>query len=167
MPLADSNFNQFPHLKSDIQKLIEEFGDERNSLLSVLLGVQDKYHHVPEEAISLIADRLNVHPIYVQAEISFYHFLSNKPKGKFVINMCQTISCKMLDAEQVSKQFEKELGIKFGETTEDGYFTLEWTNCLGMCDQAPALLINNVPYTKVKAEDVHKIITDCRERTDK
>jgi len=94
--------------------------------------------------------------------VSFYTFLNKTYKSKFVIRLCQTISCDMAGKDRVARQLENDLGITFGETTPDGRFTLEWANCLGMCDQGPALLVNDRVYTRVTPETVHDIVELCR-----
>jgi [NiFe] hydrogenase diaphorase moiety large subunit len=72
--------------------------------------------------------------------------------------------CDMAGKDAVARQLENDLGIAFGETTPDRQFTLEWANCLGMCDQGPALLVNDRVYTRVTPEQVHDILMDCRRR---
>ena len=94
--------------------------------------------------------------------VSFYSFLNDKPKGKYVIRLCQTISCDMQGKDRVARQLENDLGITFGETTPDGKFSLEFANCLGMCDQGPAMLINDQVYTHVTPEKVHDILENIR-----
>jgi [NiFe] hydrogenase diaphorase moiety large subunit len=78
------------------------------------------------------------------------------------VRLCQTISCDLAGKARVARQLENELGIAFGETTPDGRFSLEWASCLGMCDQGPALLVNDRVYTRVTPDQVHQIIEDCR-----
>ena len=113
--------------------------------------------------MQVIADVLDIHPVEVYSVVSFYSFLDDKPKGRFVIRLCQTISCDMFGKSRVAKQLENELGIKFGETTPDGKFTLEYTNCLGMCDRGPAMLVNNQVFTQVSPEKAHEIVEKCRQ----
>jgi len=149
-------------LEKYIAELVKQHGNERNALLPILRGVMDRYHYLSDLALQTIADHLKIHAIEVQDVASFYSFLSTKPQGKYVIRLCQTIACKMNKAAAIAKQLEKELKIKFGETTADQMFTLTWTNCLGMCDQGPALLVNDKMHTKVTADQVHEIIQDCR-----
>jgi len=100
--------------------------------------------------------------VEVYSVASFYSFLGHNPKGRFIIRLCRTVSCEMQGKERVSRQLENDLGIRFGETTPDGNFSLEWANCLGMCDQGPALLINERIYTKVTPKKVHDILEECR-----
>jgi [NiFe] hydrogenase diaphorase moiety large subunit len=93
---------------------------------------------------------------------AIYAFLNAAPQGRFVVRLCRTITCDMAGKDRVARQLENDLKIKFGETTPDGRFTLEWANCLGMCDQGPALLVNDQVLTKVTPEQVHEILEACR-----
>jgi [NiFe] hydrogenase diaphorase moiety large subunit len=128
----------------------------------VLQNIQKKYTRITEFAMQVTADLLNIHPVEIYGVVSFYSFLDQRPKGRFIIRLCRTISCDMLGKQRVAQQLENDLGIQFGETTPDGRFTLEWANCLGMCDQGPALLVNDQVFTHVTPERVHDIIEGCR-----
>jgi NADH:ubiquinone oxidoreductase subunit E len=150
-------------LKQDIATWVERFGCERGSLLPVLQEIQKKHRHVSGLAMQLVADHLGIHPAEVHSVMSFYAFLDDRPKGQFVIRLCQTISCDMAGKQRIARQLMNELGIKFGETTRDGKFTLEWANCIGMCDQGPALLVNDAVYTRVTPAMVHDIVETCRQ----
>jgi NADH:ubiquinone oxidoreductase subunit E len=110
----------------------------------------------------VVADLLGIHPVEVFAVVSFYSFLDFEPKGRFVIRVCRTMCCHMQGKDRVARQLETDLGIRFGETTADGRFTLEWANCIGMCDLGPALLVNDRVFTRVTPDDVHRIIAECR-----
>jgi [NiFe] hydrogenase diaphorase moiety large subunit len=93
--------------------------------------------------------------------VTFYAFLNEEYHGRFVIRLCRTISCAMAGKEAVARQLKNDLGIDFGQTTPDGRFTLEWANCIGMCDQGPAMLVNDQVFTHVTAEKVHDILAAC------
>ena len=95
-------------------------------------------------------------------ELTFYGFLDEQPIGHFVIRLCRTISCELAGKDTIARQLENDLGITFGETTPDGKFTLQWASCIGMCDQGPALLVNDRVYTRVTPDMVHIILEECR-----
>jgi len=151
-------------LDQELQVLIDKCGSDRTALMPTLQAVQRKYGFVTDFAMQKIADVLGIHPVEVHGVVSFYSFLSEKPLGRFVIRLCQTISCDMAGKDRVASQLENELGIKFGETTTDKTFTLEWANCIGLCDQGPALLVNDILWTKVTPQRVLEIIEECRAR---
>jgi [NiFe] hydrogenase diaphorase moiety large subunit len=149
-------------LTGELKKLVEECGGDRSALIPILQEVQKRYHHISDFAMQIIADLLNIHPVEVYGVVTFYQFLSEDYHGKFVIRLCQTVSCLMQGTDKVAHQLETELGIEFGETTPDSRFTLEWANCLGMCDQGPAMLVNDQIFTRVTPEKVHDILEACR-----
>jgi NADH:ubiquinone oxidoreductase subunit E len=151
-----------PEIRAELQQLIAKYGNDRSALAPILHDLQKKYRGIPDDHMQILADLLNMHAVEVQEVITFYHFYNTGTKGKYIIRMCKTMPCKMAGAGEVAKQLEKKLGIKFGATTPDNKFTLEWTSCIGMCDQGPAFLINDKPYTKVKAEAVSNILQQCQ-----
>ena len=149
-------------LKQDIATWSERFGRRRSNLLPILQAVQRKYHCVSDVAMQIVADDLGLHPSEVHSVVSFYSFLDERPKGRFVVRLCRTMSCSLAGRDRVAQQLRNDLGIQFGETTPNGTFTLEWASCLGLCDQGPALLVNDDVYTKVTPTLVHHIIESCR-----
>jgi [NiFe] hydrogenase diaphorase moiety large subunit len=149
-------------LLGELKTIAEGHGGERSALMPMLEVVQKKQSRISEYMMQMIADILDIHPVEVYGVVSFYHFLNVRPKGKFIVRLCRTISCDMAGKERVARQLENDLGIKFGETTPDGKFTLEWASCIGMCDEGPALLVNDKPYAKVTPEKVHEILDECR-----
>ncbi len=151
-------------LNEDIRAWAAESGNTRSALLPLLQKVQRKYNQIPEHAMQVIADQLDIHPVEVYGVVSFYSFLDHAPKGRFIIRLCRTISCDMAGKDRLARQLQNDLGVEFGQTTSDGKFTLEWANCLGMCDQGPALLVNDKVYSGVTPEKVHEIIEEYRKK---
>jgi [NiFe] hydrogenase diaphorase moiety large subunit len=149
-------------LRQSLAELAEKYGNTRASLLPILQEIQRQHYHISEYAMQVVADLLGIHPVEVFAVVSFYSFLDFKPKGRFIIRVCRTMCCHMQGKDRVARQLENDLGISFGETTPDGRFTLEWANCIGMCDLGPALLVNDRVYTQVTPNEVHQIIEECR-----
>jgi len=149
-------------IKDDVGKWVGEAGGNRSCLIPVLQNLQEKYHHISEYAMQEVADALGIHPVEVYSVVTFYAFLGEEYRGKFVIRLCRTISCDMANKDAVARQLETDLGIKFGESTKDGVFSLQWASCLGMCDQGPALLVNDRVFTRVTPDQVHEIIQACR-----
>jgi NADH:ubiquinone oxidoreductase subunit E len=149
-------------LREDLHALADEYGHERAALLPILQEVQRQHKGISPYAMQVIADLLGIHPVEVYSVVSFYSFLDDKPKGRFVIRLCRTISCDLAGKERIARQLENDLGIRFGETTADRMFTLQWASCMGMCDQGPAMLVNDRVYTRVTADMVHGILEECR-----
>jgi len=147
-------------LTAEIEAMVEKYGKTRASLLPILQDVQRKFKFVSEFAQQEIARLLDIHPVEVYSVISFYSFLHSKPMGRNIVRLCQTITCDMMGKENVAKAIERELGISFGETSKDNKFTLEYANCLGMCDQGPAMLVNDKVYARLTPEKAVEILNE-------
>jgi [NiFe] hydrogenase diaphorase moiety large subunit len=150
-------------LTEEIEELCKKYGGDRSSLLPILQEVQMKYGHISDFAQQEIARVLDIHPVEVYGVISFYSFLRIREQGKYVIRLCRTISCDIAGKDVIVRTIEKELGIHFSkggapETTVDKQFTLEYINCMGMCDQGPAMLVNDVVYTRLTPVKVIEIL---------
>ncbi len=149
-------------ITEEIELLVEEYGKSRSSLLPILQDIQRKHNYIPDFAQQEVARLLDIHPVEVYSVITFYSFLNTNPKGRNIVRLCQTITCDMAGKSGIAKALERELGIKFGETTKDNKFTLEYVNCLGMCDQGPAVLINERVYPKVTPEKAVQILSEVK-----
>ncbi|MFP4496785.1 MAG: NAD(P)H-dependent oxidoreductase subunit E [Vulcanimicrobiota bacterium] len=150
-------------VRKEVEELGKKYGSSRPALLPMLHTLQEKYGSISNEMMQDVAKKLNISPIEVYSTMSFYHFFKTEPKGKYVIYLCKSMSCDMVNKDRLARQFENELDIKFGETTKDGMFSLEYASCLGMCDQGPAVLINNKVFTKVKPQNVTELIDLCKQ----
>ncbi len=150
-------------LRSEIRRLAEAHGSSRSALLPILQEVQRSDCGISEFAMQIIADALGIHPVEVYSVVSFYSFLESEPRGRFIIRLCRTMACDMAGRDDVARQLESDLGIRFGESTPDGRFTLEWCACMGMCDQGPAMLVNDKVHTRLTPSRVHSILESCRQ----
>ncbi len=155
--MQDNNKNA---LAKDIEIFVNEYGNDRSALLPILQSIQKKYSYISSFAQQEVARLLDIHPVEVFGVISFYSFLSSEPKGKYIIRLCKTIICDISGRAEVEKAIVKATGTNFGETSKDKIFTLEYTNCLGMCDMGPAMMVNDKVYTKLTPEKVVEIITN-------
>lgn len=149
-------------LTEEIELLAEKYGKERTSLLPILQDVQRKHNYISEYAQQEVARVLDIHPAEVYGVITFYSFLHHKPRGRDIIRVCRTIACDLAGKSEICATIQRELGIKFGETTKDKKITLEYTNCIGMCDQGPAMIVNEQVFTKLTPEKVVQIINDIK-----
>jgi NADH:ubiquinone oxidoreductase subunit E len=149
-------------LRDEIVALAERHGRTRSALIPILQEIQRRHLQISEFAMQITADLLDIHPVEVYSVASFYSFLDHAPKGRFTVRLCRTISCDMAGKDAVARQLQNDLGVDFGETTPDGKFSLEWAACIGMCDQGPALLVNDQVFAKVTPEKVHAILDGCR-----
>lgn len=152
------------NLTKEISLLVEQFGPGRQALLPILREIQNRYGHISDVAQQEIARLLDIHPVEVYGVTTFYSFLNTKQRAKYNIRLCKTISCDLMNKDGIARTLERELGIKFGEITKDERFSLEYINCLGMCDQGPAMLINNEVHTKLTPRKVVEILDKIKVR---
>jgi [NiFe] hydrogenase diaphorase moiety large subunit len=146
------------NLEQTIGKICAEYGDDRTRMMDIVRAVQKKFGGVCSEAIDMIACRTKAHRVEVESVVSFYAFLSQKPTGHVVIHLCNDPVDQMKGVKEVAKAMSEELGIAFGESTADGWFSLEWAPCIGMCDQAPAALVNDVMVTNLTTDMAREVI---------
>jgi len=149
-------------MEAIIQSILQSFKGDPNRLMDILHAVQSELGYIPEEAAKLIAQKTKLSYADVLQVISFYHFYSLTPKGKFHIYLNDSAVAMLKGRQQVAKAFEKEAGIKFGEVTQDGLIGLFNTSCIGMNDQEPAALINGKVFTKLTPYRVKEIVKDIK-----
>ncbi len=134
-----------------------------SSLITILHMIQDTYGYIPKEAQYIVADELNIPTSQVFGVVTFYSYFTDHPKGKYQISVCLGTACYVKGAQDVLEALESELGIKFGQTTEDMLFSIAQTRCLGDCSNAPVIMVNDELLLKVTADEVPAIIEKYRE----
>jgi [NiFe] hydrogenase diaphorase moiety large subunit len=127
-----------------VAAVCQAYGNDRTRLLDIVLSVNEQQGCVDAEAIDEIATCLSMPRVDVEGAVSFYAFLDTKPRGRVTIRLCNDVIDELQGSPEIAASLEEELGIRFGETTPDGKFGLEYTSCIGMSDQAPAALVNDV-----------------------
>jgi len=132
--------------------------------MPILQEVLQKHNYLTDEAMVEVARELDLSAAEVYGTASFYTFLDTQVRGKYVIRVCKTITCSMKGKSDIIQTLEEMLKIKVGETTADKQFSLLETNCIGWCHKAPAILINEMPYTELTPEKVSEIIKDYMQK---
>jgi len=143
---------------SKVPEATPSHGEDRDNLLVLLKEAQGRFGYAPEELIVEAAQSLGIPVGEVYGVATFYSFLSTKPLGRNVIRVCQSLPCYLKHSEMIIKSVADELGIKPGETTPDGRFSFELTNCIGACDAAPAMLINSDVHGHLTPEKIAQIL---------
>jgi NADH-quinone oxidoreductase E subunit len=138
----------------------------RSAVLPALYLAQYQQGYITANAIRYVAELLGITRADVEDVVSYYTMFYTRPVGKYVINVCRTLSCAINGAERVTEELCAALKIKPGETDPSGTFTLLEVECLGACDRAPVLLINDSWQECLKPEDVPKLLNDLRARGD-
>jgi NADH-quinone oxidoreductase subunit E len=142
-------------MKSEIKKIVKQYGGKKAALISILQKTQEKYGYLSPDAISILADELKSSENVIYGVATFYsQFRFNKP-GKYQIKACQGTACHVRGAKKILGEIEQNLKITHGETTEDELFSLEKVACMGCCALAPVMVVNDEVYgtctpTKVK-----------------
>ncbi|MBN1630262.1 MAG: NAD(P)H-dependent oxidoreductase subunit E, partial [Thermoleophilia bacterium] len=155
---------ELERLREEVVAIAKQNGFSRASLIPILREIKAKHHGIDSDAVQVVADVLGVSPAGVHAVSTFYAFIKPQQQGQYAFRLCRTYSCELKGKEEVAKQLQSELGLRFGETSADGAFTLEWANCMGMCDQGPAMLVNDEIHTRLTPEKITQIVQDYRGR---
>ena len=143
-----------------VRELSDKHGRGRASLMPILQDIVQKHSYLTDEAMVEVAKELDISAAEVYGTASFYTFLDTQVRGKYIIRVCKTITCSMKGKGDIINTLEEILKIKVGETTADRQFSLIETNCIGWCHKAPAILVNEMPYTELTPEKVSEIIKD-------
>jgi len=132
------------------------------NLLVALKEAQARFGYLPPEFMAELAESLDVPVNDVFGVASFYSFLSTRPLGRNVIRICRSLPCYLENCQTIIETVAKEIGIKPGETTPDGRFSFELTNCIGLCDRAPAMLINNDAHVDLTPSKISQILQNYK-----
>jgi len=136
-----------------LKEVIEATKSMRNPLIEVLRQAQDIFGYLPIEVQEFIAKEMNVPASKIYGVITFYNYFTMKPRGKYTINLCMGTACYVKGAPRLAQMMEEELGVKVGETTADGRFTLSAVRCVGACSLAPVFVIGEDTYGRVDTRD--------------
>lgn len=149
-------------LMSDYRNIIQPYKDIPGGLIEAYHALQREYNFIPEDAISQAAEIFGVPKAKAYGVATFYSYFKVGKRGRFVVRICESAPCHVAGAAEVVAALEKQLGIKMGETTPDGKFTLEFTECVGQCQATPAITINSKPYLDVSADRISAILAECK-----
>lgn len=141
-----------------VKEAIDRFRDMKGALIPVLHEVQDTYGYLPEDVLHLVSDELGIPMTDIYGVTSFYSFFSLEPKGEHIIRVCMGTACYIKGAQSLIDRIGTDLGIKPGETTKDGKFTLEATRCLGACGLAPVMTIDDDVHGRLMQGDIPKVL---------
>jgi [NiFe] hydrogenase diaphorase moiety large subunit len=148
--------------KTVVDSVVQSFGSDRSRLLDIAIAVQQHFGHVSDDAVMALSQALGVHAVEIEDMVSFYAFLDREPQGRHRIRLSKTPISLMKGAIAVAQAFEQALGVRLGETTADGMFTLQWTSDIGLADQEPAALVDGVALANLAPEDVSSILAALR-----
>ena len=152
---------QEPAIKK-INEICDRYVNETTPLMMILSDIQKEYGYIPLEVQEIVSERTGLSVAEIYGVVTFYSFFSLTPKGKYVIGCCLGTACYVKGAQQIIDKFSEVIGIKPGETSADGLFTLDALRCIGACGIAPAVTINGKVYPKLAVDAVPKIVEEYK-----
>ena len=163
-------FTFTPERRAQLDEIVTKYppDQKRSAILAALYLVQDQLGYLTANGMRHVAGILDMTPAEVEDVATYYVMFYREPVGKYVLQVCRTLSCALMGAERVTEALSEKLGIKVGETDKSGLFTLLEFECLGACDRAPIVMVNNEHWHEmVKPEDVGKLVDDIKARGEK
>jgi NADH-quinone oxidoreductase subunit E len=157
-----------PYLTEELKRHLSDrffprYPNKRAVLLPALHEIQHTYGWIPVQAMEEVAEFLEMSPAEVIDTATFYEEYWLRPKGKYLIQVCRSLSCEICDSKKLTAHCQRKLGIELGETTPDGRFTLVELECLGACGTAPVALVNDVLHEELTVEKLDQIIRELPE----
>ena len=143
-------------------EICDRYAQEKTPLMMILSDIQKEYGYIPLEVQEIVSQRTGISVAEIYGVVTFYSFFSLTPKGKYVIGVCLGTACYVKGAQQILDKFAEIIGIKPGETSQDGLFTLDALRCIGACGIAPAVTINGKVYPKLTVDAIPKIVEEYK-----
>jgi formate dehydrogenase subunit gamma len=143
-------------------EIIRQHADRPGATLPVLHALQETFGHVPEEAVPLVAQALNLSRAEVHGVVTFYHDFRRTPPGRHVLKLCRAEACQAMGSDDLAKHAERRLGIKLGATTPDGRVTVEAIYCLGLCACAPSAMLDGEVLGRLDATRLDALLTEVQ-----
>jgi len=147
---------------ANYRDIIARYQDKPGGIIEAYHALQREFNYIPREAVKEVARVFRLSEAQAYGVATFYSYLSVEPRGKYIIRMCESAPCHIAGADEIIKAFERELGIKVGQTTPDGKFTLELTECVGQCQGTPVITINSVPHVGITPDQIPAILALCK-----
>ncbi|HLN92148.1 MAG TPA: NADH-quinone oxidoreductase subunit NuoE [Patescibacteria group bacterium] len=144
--------------RAQFERLLTRYPDRKAVILPALHLAQKEFGYVSDEAIVYIAGLVGASPAEIEGIATFYTMYNRKPVGKYHVQICRNISCSLLGAEHLIEHVSKKLGVRPGETTPDGKFTLTKVECLGSCGTAPVMQVNDEYHENLTVESIDRIL---------
>jgi NADH-quinone oxidoreductase E subunit len=148
--------------REDIEHHLRKYPDARSAVMPLLYIAQEEYGYITPEAMAEVAALVGVDVTHVKGVVGFYTMYYDRPKGKFLLQICTDLPCALRGAEAFSQQACATLGVHPGETTDDGMFTVENVMCLAACDKAPMMQVNFHYHENLDIDKFNKIVESLR-----
>lgn len=148
--------------KKEIDNLRTRYADSRSLTLPLMWMIQKREGYISDEAVYIIASELDIPPIWVEEVRSWYSMFTTKKEGKYVLEVCNNISCSLLGSQEIIDYISEKLNIEVGDTTDDGLFTLKTAECLGSCGTGPMMQIDDTYYELLDFDKIDKILENLK-----
>ena len=158
MPVSEHIEEHEDELENQVELILDKYGYAKNSLISILLDIQEEYNYLPKDSLIIVAKKLKIRLIDVYSVATFYKVFSLKPRGKHIINVCVGTACHVRGGRRIIDEIKNRLNIEVGETTEDRQFTLETVRCLGACALGPVMVVNGEYHGRLNAKQANVIL---------
>jgi NADH-quinone oxidoreductase E subunit len=145
-------------LKARMREAVARYPSPRSAMLPCLHLVQDELGYIPDEGVIAVAEAIGVKPDEVESVVTFYTMFHKRPQGRYVIKVCTSVSCYLAGCDDTLARLEQTLGVRRGETTADGQFTLEGAECLAGCGMAPAMQVNGLFVERADPERAEALV---------
>lgn len=152
--------------KQQLTDILHAYPAQQRYCLAIMQDMQKQYNYIPREGMELLAEYLSCPLSSLYSMATFYKALSLNPKGKHIIKLCDGTACHIRGSSGLVDGISRLLGIKDGETTEDGMFSLELVNCLGSCALAPVMVVDDTYHGKVAVDKLPEILDSYRKEGD-
>lgn len=147
---------------ANYKDIIANCKDTKGGIIEAYHALQNEFNYISREALQEAARVFGIAESEAYGVATFYSYLSVEPRGNYIIRMCESAPCHVAGADELLKAIEQQLGIKAGQTTPDGKFTLELTECVGQCQATPVITINSEPLFNVKPNMLGQILAACK-----
>ncbi len=154
--LTDVSFDR--SMETQISRILKRYPDRGAALLPVLWMCQDRWGWISPGIMEAIGKRLDLAPAFIEGVVSFYTMYQRRPPGKFLLQVCTTLSCQLCDTSALVNHLKQRLNIEFGETSADRLFTLIDVQCLGACGEGPVIQINSDYYTNLTVQKLDDVL---------
>jgi NADH-quinone oxidoreductase subunit E len=141
-----------------VKSFVTKYNKEKKALISILQNIQEEYNYLPQEALRIVSETLNIPLINIIGVATFYRAFSLEPRGKHLVTVCMGTACHVRGGPKILEEFERKLNIQAGETTKDKQFSLETVACLGCCAIGPVVVIDGDYHAQTTIRKVGPIL---------
>jgi len=149
-------------VSSEIDSIIEQYGEKDSAILAILQDIQSKEKYLPKEVLEYVSQKMHIPLPNIFRIATFYNALSIKPRGRYKIDVCLGTACHVRGGNKIMEKFERDLGVSVGETTKDKRFTLESVRCVGCCSLGPVVVVDGKVFGRLAQDKVPALLREFK-----